>query len=70
MIAELVEEDDLKSFKAFNLTTGEIEALRFDLKMNFLQLVCHEEATNILKWLTLKLQDHPQIRKKMAKYRD
>lgn len=36
VIAELIELDDVKSLKAFNLTVGEIEELRFDLKMNFL----------------------------------
>jgi hypothetical protein len=36
MIAELIEDDDLKNLKALNLTVAEIEELRFELKMNFL----------------------------------
>jgi len=70
MIAELIEDDDLSNLKLFNLTIKEIEELRFDFNMNFLQLVCHEDAKDILKWLTEKLVDHQKLKIMMAKYRD
>lgn len=44
--------------------------IRFHLDMNLLQLVCHEEAVNILAYITYVLQDDPDARHKMAEHRD
>lgn len=66
----MVQEDDLKSIMRLNLTVAEIEQMRFEHKMNFLQLVCHEEALEILKWLTIKLNEFPRIKSLMVQYRD
>ena len=50
------------------VTTEEMALLRFDCNMNLLQLVCHERAISILKYIT-KVTD-PLQREQMASYRD
>lgn len=32
--------------------------------------MCHEEALEILKWLTVKLNEYPRIKSLMVSYRD
>lgn len=38
--------------------------------MNLLQLVCHEEASQILKFLGFLFDDDPEARLSMAEHRD
>ena len=45
----MIETDDLAGLKMWSVTAEEMQTLRFELNMNFLQLVCHEEAIEILK---------------------
>lgn len=67
----MIEDDDLSSLTRLGLTFKEIEELRFEYDMNFLQLVCHEEALKILVWLThTKLKDNERMRTVLAAYRD
>ena len=40
----MIETDDLPGLKMWSVTIEEMQSLRFELNMNFLQLVCHEEA--------------------------
>lgn len=37
--------------KMWAVTIEEMQKLRFELNMNFLQLVCHEEAIEILRYM-------------------
>ena len=45
MITELIESDDLKGLKGFNLSVKDIQDLRFEFKMNILQIICYFGAT-------------------------
>jgi hypothetical protein len=62
-IAEFVENDDLNGFKLWGVTKLEMNTLRFEYNMNLLQLVCHEEATNILNHLVLLLENDKAAKK-------
>ena len=55
MIAEIIESDDLKSLKGFNLSLKDIKDLRFEFNRNLLQIICFFDATKIMYWLTEKL---------------
>ena len=67
----MIEYDDLESFRQLAISLEEVENFRFDYKMNLLQLVCHEESTNILEYLTNEvLRDLPDLRKTLAEFRD
>jgi hypothetical protein len=48
LVSEIIENDDLSSFKLQLLTHEMLMNLRFEYDMNLLQLVCHEEAVSIL----------------------
>lgn len=54
-IVEFVEEDDLNGFRLWGVTKLEMVTLRFGYNMNLLQLVCFEEATSILKYMSQQL---------------
>jgi hypothetical protein len=69
VIGEIIENDDLSKFIASQVTFKEILALRFEYRMNLLQLVCHEEALKILKHLVTLVID-PEMKEQMVTYRD
>ena len=69
-IGEFVENDDLNGFKLWGVTKLEMNTLRFEYNMNLLQLVCHEEATNILNYLVLQLENDKAAKKQMVEHRD
>ena len=45
LIWDAVESDDLDRILGLKVSLNDIEHLRFDYDMNFLQLVCNEEST-------------------------
>lgn len=47
-----------------------MNTLRFQYNMNLLQLVCHEEAANILNYLYLQLENDNSAKKQMVEHRD
>jgi len=47
----MIETDDLAGIKMWAVTPAEMINMRFELNMNFLQLACHEEAIEILKFM-------------------
>ncbi len=51
LFGEAIELDNLKQFLVLGVTMKELTTLRFENDMNMLQLVCHEEAVNILEYL-------------------
>jgi len=52
------------------VTKLEMNTLRFEYNMNLLQLVCHEEAINILNYLVLQLENDRAAKKQMVEHRD
>jgi len=44
--------------------------LRFEYNMNLLQLVCHEEAVNILNYLVFRLDSEISLKEEMINHRD
>ena len=47
----MIETDDLAGIKMWGVTPLEMQNMNFELNMNFLQLACHEEALEILKYM-------------------
>ena len=67
---EAIELDNLKLFLSYGITFVELTTLRFEYNMNILQLVCHEEALEILQYLCQFLAAHEGLRKELTNYRD
>lgn len=68
LIREAIEDDDLDNLIKLAPTLNDIKDLRFDYKMNTLQMVCHEESIKILRWLTAQVPFDD--RRELAEYRD
>jgi hypothetical protein len=66
----MIETDDLAGLKMWSVTVEEMQTLRFELNMNFLQLVCHEESLEILKFMVLKFNGQDNAKRAMARHRD
>jgi hypothetical protein len=47
-----------------------MNTLRFDYNMNLIQLVCHEEAVNILNYLVGQLEHDSAAKRQMVTHRD
>ncbi len=47
-----------------------MQNIRFELSMNFLQLVCHEESIEILRFMVEKFKGDDTAKRAMAKHRD
>ena len=69
-ITQFVEDDELQGFKLWGVTRLEMVTLRFNYNMNLLQLVCFEEATKILKYMTQVLDGDDETKIQMSKHRD
>lgn len=52
----------MNGFKLWGVTKLEMNTMRFEYNMNLLQLVCHEEAINILNYLVIQLENDPSAK--------
>lgn len=54
----------------WSVTLEEMQSFRFELNMNFLQLVCHEESIEILKYMVQKFNGEDSAKREMTRHRD
>ena len=66
----MIETDDLAGIKMWGVTPLEMQNMRFELNMNFLQLTCHEEAIDILKYMVQQFKGETEAKKSMARHKD
>lgn len=70
-ITEAIEDDDVQTLKRLRFSLEDVKSMKFEYKMNVLQLMCHEESIFTLDYMTkILLANEPSLRKELAEYRD